>query len=84
MMDEICNCKQCSGFVQWHETDKQRECIQVQPALLQNKKGENGFDLELMNLHRRSLVCLSPSARHPAAACEEATLAPDEHLVTAV
>lgn len=54
--------------VQWHETDKQRECIQVQPALLQNKKRESGFDLELMNLHRQSLVCLLSSTSHWAAA----------------
>lgn len=56
-----------TNCVQWHETDKQRGCIQVHPALLQYKTEASGFDLELMNVHRQNLVCLLSSTSHPAA-----------------
>lgn len=80
MKSEFANSAE-TNCVQWHETDKHRECIQVQPALLQNKEEGNGFDLELMNLHRQILVCLLSSTSHPAACLLEATAVRNKQFV---
>lgn len=74
-----------TGRVQRRETDKQRGCIRVQPALSANKRDgagrENRFDRELMNSPRHAPVCLLSHASPPAAVCRRQQLPATAHFV---
>lgn len=67
MMDGIWNWKLFpqTFFVQWHETDKLFECIQVQPVFWQKKKTRGRMDLIWSSgfyTVKAFFVCSSPTA----------------------